>query len=282
MNKYLILSEIKNYLFILVGTLSISISLVLFFLQNNITTGGTPGVAILLHHLTNFSIGSMVIIINIPLLILGTKYLGKLFTIRTIITLLLISIFIDFFNSYLKLETLTNNILLSSIFGGVIIGLGVGFIIKGNSSAGGSTIIARILSSTLHLNPANVILVIDFIIIICSIYVFKDIEKALWSIISIYATSKTIDIVLTGTLSTKVIHIVSNKTAKLCSSISKKLGVEGTILKGTRLLNQEDKSIILIVIDKKKLSTLKEIIQDNDPDAFMIVIEASAMLGRGY
>lgn len=282
MKKQLALSELKNYLFILVGTLSISISVVLFFLQNNITTGGTPGAAILLHHLTDFSIGSMVIAINIPLLILGTKYLGKLFTIRTIITLILISVFIDFFNSYLKLEALTNNILLSSIFGGVIIGLGVGFIIKGNSSAGGSTVIARILSSTLHFKPAKVILVIDFIIIVCSIYVFNDIEKALWSIMSIYATSKTIDIVLTGTLSTKVIHIVSNETEKLSSVISKELGVEGTIIKGTKLLNQEDKTMIFIVIDIKKLSVLKDIIQENDPDAFMIVMEASEMLGRGH
>lgn len=282
MTKIFSKKELKNNLFILLGTLCISLAVVLFFLPNNITTGGTPGMAILLHHVSGFSIGAMVIAINIPLLIWGGKYLGRLFAIRTILAIILISFFIDFFSKFLELEALTNNILLSSIFGGIIIGFGVGLIIKGNASAGGSTIVARIVASNSHIKPAQVILFIDLIIILCSIYVFKDIEKALWSIMSIYMTSKAIDIVLTGPLSTKVIHIASNKAELLSEKISESLAEEGTIIKGSGLLKEQDKTLILIVLDVKKLAQLRNIINENDPEAFMIVMEASEMLGRGY
>ncbi|MFA9374799.1 MAG: YitT family protein [Poseidonibacter sp.] len=282
MTKIFSKKELKNNLFILLGTLCISLAVVLFFLPNNITTGGTPGMAILLHHVSGFSIGAMVIAINIPLLIWGGKYLGRLFAIRTILAIILISFFIDFFSKFLELEALTNNILLSSVFGGIIIGFGVGLIIKGNASAGGSTIVARIVASNSHIKPAQVILFIDLFIILCSIYVFKDIEKALWSIMSIYMTSKAIDIVLTGPLSTKVIHIASNKAELLSEKISESLAEEGTIIKGSGLLKEQDKTLILIVLDVKKLAQLRNIINENDPEAFMIVMEASEMLGRGY
>lgn len=281
MTKYFTLSELKNISFLALGSALISLAVVLFFIPNNFTTGGTPGMAILLHHLSGFSIGTMVIAINIPLLILGIKYLGKLFAIRTIITIALISFFIDLF-AVLSLPNLVNNIILASIFGGLIIGFGVGLIIKGNSSAGGSTVIARIVSSNSHIKPAQIILFIDIIIVACSIYVFKDFEKALWSIMSLYATSKAIDITLTGTISTKVIHIATNNAQELSAKISQVFKIEGTIIKGSGLHHLHDKTLIFLVLDIKKLAQLKEIINDKDPDAFMIVMEASDMLGRGH
>jgi uncharacterized membrane-anchored protein YitT (DUF2179 family) len=282
MSNIILKNELKNSIYLLLGTLCISLSVVLFFLSNNITTGGTPGMAILLHHLTGFSIGSMIIAINVPLLIWGGKYLGKTFAIKTIIAIVLISLFIDLFTNIFTFEPLTSNILLASIFGGLIIGLGVGLIIKANASAGGSTIIARIISANSHIKAAQVILYIDMLIVISSIYVFQDFEKALWSIMSIYTTAKAIDVVLTGTLSTKVIHIASNKAEILSEKISQTLGEKGTILKGSGLFQKEDKTLIFIVVDVKKLGILREIIRENDPEAFMIVMEASEMLGRGH
>ena len=238
--------------------------------------------AILVHSLSGFSMGSIIIGINIPLIIVGIKYLGKLFAIKTIITIALLSIFIDIFTATFKNELLIQNILVSAIFGGAVIGFGVGLIIKANSSAGGSTIIARIMASKFYMKPANVMLIIDAIIIVSSIYVFKDFEKAVLSIMSIYATTKAINVVLTGTLNTKVIKITSNKAELIGEEIRAKLGIEGTLLTGTSILNNQDKKIILIVLDIKKLGILKEIISENDKDAFMIVSEASEMLGRGH
>lgn len=282
MSKIFTTNELKNNFFIVFGTILIALSVVLFFVPNNFTTGGTPGMALLISKLTGFSIGSMVIAINIPLLIWGYKYLGKKFAIKTIFTIVLSSILIDFFALTLKGFVLTNNILLASVFGGLIIGFGVGLIIKGNASAGGSTIIARIVAANSHIKPAQVILFIDVIIVLCSIYVFRDLEKALWSIMSIYVTAKAIDVVLTGTLSTKVIHIATNKAEELGEAIASNLNEQGTIINGSGLYKHEDKTLIFIVVDVKKLALLREIISQTDEDAFMIVMEASEMLGRGH
>lgn len=274
--------ELLNTFYLILGTLFISLSVVLFFTPHNFTTGGTPGAAILLHKLTGFSIGTMVIAINIPLLIWGMKYFGKMFAIRTIITVALISIFIDFFSYSLNFDLLISNILVAAIFGGAVIGFGVGFIIKGHSSAGGSTIVAKIIASNSHIKPAQVILVIDVLIVVSSIYVFKDFEKAVLSTMSIYVTAKAIDIVLTGTLTTKVIHITTSKPQELGEQITQKLKHEGTLIQGDALNKKDDKTLIFMVIDVKRLGQLRQIIEETDKDAFMIVMEASEMLGRGH
>ncbi|NVJ53993.1 MAG: YitT family protein [Campylobacteraceae bacterium] len=274
--------ELLNIIYIVIGTLLCSLSVVLFFTPHNFTTGGTPGAAILLHKLTGFSIGTMVITINIPLLIWGMKYFGKIFAIRTVITVALISIFIDYFSYSLNFDLLISNILVAAIFGGAVIGFGIGFIIKGYSSAGGSTIVAKIIASNSHIKPAQVILVIDSLIVISSIYVFKDFEKAVLSIISIYATVKAIDVVLTGALTTKVIHITTSKPVELGKQITQKLKHEGTLIQGDALNKKDNKTLIFMVIDVRRLGTLRQIIEQTDKDAFMIVMEASEMLGRGH
>lgn len=274
-------SEIKNYIFITVGSLLISLGVVFFFASNNITTGGSPGFALLLHHITGFSIGSMMLAFNIPLLLLGIKYLGKQFALRTIVTIFLTSFFVDFFIKGLHVESITNNIFLASVFGGVFIGIGVGFVLQGKSSAGGSTIIAKIVCANSELKPGQVILFLDFLIIISSIYVFVDIEKALWSILSIYITSRCIDTFLSGSPSKKVVHLVTNKSDMLSKKIISTLGDNGTIIKGTGLHLTQEKTMIFIIVELTKLRVLRELIQENDPDAFMVVMDASELLGRG-
>ena len=199
--------EIKNFILYGTGSFLVALGVVLFFIKNNFTTGGSPGAAILLHHLTGFSIGSMILAFNIPLLFMGIKYLGKIFAIRTVVSIFLTSFFVDFLVKVLHVEGVTTNIFLASIFGGVVIGIGVGFILQGHASAGGSTIIARIISVNSHIKPSQVILFVDTAIVVSSIYVFKDIDKALWSIFSIYVTSKCIDYVLSGRVAKKVVHI---------------------------------------------------------------------------
>ena len=275
-------SEIKNYIYITIGAALISLGVVLFFVSNNFTTGGTPGMALLLHHLSGFTIGSMVIAINIPLLIIGIKYLGRMFAVRTVVAIVLMSLFIDLFLEVLHVEGLTDNILLAALFGGAVIGLGVGLILQGNASAGGSTIIARIICANSEIKPGQVILFVDFFIIMSSIYVFGDVDKALWSVISIYVTSRCIDMFLSGSPTKKVVHLVSDKPEMLSQKIIETLGDSGTIIKGTGLHVEQDKNIIFIIVELGKLRVLREIIKENDPDAFMVVMDASELLGRGH
>lgn len=274
-------TELRNYLFIILGSLILALGVVLFFSPNELITGGTAGLALLLHYVSSFSIGTLMLGVNIPLLIIGYKYLGKMFAIRTIITIILISLFIDFFAEYLELEAFVLDAALASIFGGIFIGLGLALVIKGNSSAGGSTIIARIISSKSEIKPSSVILLIDSLIITSALFIFDDNTNVLWSIVSIFITTKIIDFILTGSLNKKVVYLVTKKVELFSKLIQEQLGPEGTILSGLALNEKENKKMILIVVEVSKLQVLREMIKQNDEDAFMIITEANEMLGRG-
>ena len=281
MNNFSTKNEIINYAFIISGSFVLALAVVGFFLPNQIITGGTAGLALLLHYITPLTIGSLIALINLPLLILGSKYLGKMFAIRTVITIILISLFVDFLSQIIKLEPFIIDTILSSIFGGIFIGLGLALVIKGNSSAGGSTIIAKIISSKTEIKPAQVILVIDTIIILSALFILEDRAKILWSIISIYITSKMIDYILTGSLNKKVVYLVTQKTEELKKLITDELGPEGTIIKGDGLFEGQEKKMILIVVEVTKLQRLRQMVRETDPEGFLIITEASEMLGRG-
>ena len=281
MNNFSTKNEIINYAFIISGSFVLALAVVGFFLPNQMVTGGTAGLALLLHYITPFTIGSLIALINLPLLVLGSRYLGKMFAIRTVITIVLISLFIDFLTQIIKLEPFILDTILSSIFGGIFIGLGLALVIKGNSSAGGSTIIAKIISSKTEIKPAQVILVIDTIIILSALFILDDRAKILWSVISICITSKMIDYILTGSLNKKVVYLVTQKTQELKKLITDELGPEGTIIKGDGLFEGQEKKMILIVVEVTKLQRLRQMVRETDPEGFLIITEASEMLGRG-
>jgi len=275
--------EVKNTTFIIAGSALIALGVVLFLAPNNIATGGTPGMAILLHQLfSSVSLGALMLCINIPLLLIGMRYLGKSFAVRTILAIALISFFVDLFKIGLKLAPVSDDFLLVTLFGGIVIGVGVALIFRGHSSAGGSTIIAEILSNQFNIKPSHTILGIDALIIASSAFVFKGIEPSLWSLTTIYVTSRCIDMILTGGPSEMIVHIVSDHTDILSAKIIEHLGPNGTLLTGTGLQKNQEKTMIFIVVESRKITILRDIIRNNDPDAFMVVMTASEMLGRGH
>ena len=273
--------EIKNYLFILFGSLFLALGVVWFFVPNQLITGGTAGLSLLLHYVTPFTIGTLMIAVNVPLLIIGIKYLGKMFAVRTVVTIVLISAIIDFFLEVLHVKPFVIDNALSAIFGGIFIGIGLALVIKGNSSAGGSTIIARIVASKSEIKPGQVILIINTIIVLSALFIFEENIKVLWSVISIYITTKVIDMMLTGNLNKKVVYLVTSKTEELKVKIREELGEHGTIISGDGLYG-EQKKMILIVVEVTKLQFLRELVQAHDQDGFLIITEANEMLGRGY
>jgi len=280
MNKFFSIKELIKYGYIIVGSLFLALAVVGFFAPNNLVTGGTAGLSLLIHYLSSLSIGTIMVLINLPLLLIGIKFLGKMFAVRTVITIFLISFFIDFLIKVIALQSFTSNDTLSIVYGGIFIGIGLALIIKGESTAGGSTIIAKIVSSKTEIKPGKVILLIDFVIIFSSLFIIDDTDKVLLSILSIYITGKVIDVILTGTLNKKVVHLVTSKTTILKKIIREELGPEGTILKGTGLYDKEDKEMILLVVKVEKLQRLREIVKENDPEGFIVITEASEMLGR--
>lgn len=275
-------TEVKNQCLILVGSIALAAGVALFLAPNRIATGGTPGMAILLNYLIDLPIGLLMLMINLPLLALGYRILGRSFAIRSVISITLTSLFVDLFSVWLKLPALSNETLLASLYGGVAIGVGVGLILKGEASAGGTTVIARLVASRSRYRPGQIILFFDLLIIITSGLVFAEIERALWSLISIYVTARCIDMILTGAVSEKIVHITSDQAAILSEQIETKLGRQGTLICGNSLDRQQNKTLIFLSIEASRLAQLRDLIKKHDPQAFMIVFDATELLGRGH
>lgn len=272
--------EIINYIFILLGSFAMAFGVVAFLSPNHIATGGTAGLAIVLHNVFKLPIGVLMGLINVPLLLVGLKYLGKQFALKSIFCIASVVIFVDLFAQYFHLPVLSNNLMLATLYGGVIIGVGLGLIFKGGASAGGGTILAKIISSNSSIKTSTVVLMLDAIVVVSAGFVFQSIELGLWSLISIYVASKLIDAILVGAQGQKIVHISSTKNlTELSNLISEQIGVSGTIVKGNDLGEKEYKDIIFIMIDKTRLNTLKQLVSAYDKDVKMIVMEATEILG---
>jgi uncharacterized membrane-anchored protein YitT (DUF2179 family) len=274
-------TEILNYGFIVLGSLVMSIGIVGFLSPNHIATGGTAGLAIVLNNVFHLSIGLLMALINVPLLLVSLKYLGRKFAINTIICIASIVFFVDLLAKVIQLQSLSNNLMLATLYGGVTVGAGLGLIFKGGASAGGGTILAKIIAANTSIKTSTVILVLDALVVASAGIVFNSMELALWSLISIYVGSKIIDLILVGATSQKIVHISSSKSLKeLSLIITENLGISGTIIKGNDLGDTEYKDIIFLMIDKNKLTPLKQLVLEYDKNVKMIVMEATEVLGK--
>lgn len=188
--------ELGNGLLLLIGSLALGLGVSAFLQPNQIASGGTPGMAILISHLSGLTTGTIMLLLNVPLLVLGYCYLGQGFVWRTVVAVVAVSGWVDLFNEILQIGALTGNPLLAALYGGVAIGVGVGLILKGNASAGGPTIIARIVALRTSIRPGQLILAMDALIVCASALVFGAIEPALLSLLSVFVTGRSIDLVL--------------------------------------------------------------------------------------
>ena len=254
-----------------------------FLSPNSIAMGGTGGLAIIFNSLFNVSIGILFALINIPLLLVSIKYLGKYFALKSTIAILLTSLFIDVLSEFVGLDPLSKEPLLATLYGGIAVGTGIGFIFKGGGSAGGGTIIARIVTAKSSLKTGTVILILDTVVVITCGIVFNSVEVALWSMISIFTATKMIDIILTGRPNERIVHISScNSLEVLGLLIKEKIGVNGTLVKGDNLSLTEKKDMIFVTVPINRLNTLKQLIYAEDRTAKMIVMDASEMLGTKF
>ena len=201
---------------------------------------------------------------------------------KTLISIALISLFTDILKEVLKISPTTHETILASIFGGLLIGLGVGLVMLGRSSTGGTTILAEVIASKTEYKTSQIILVIHAEIMFASVFVYGDVEKALFSVIGVYVTSRVVDLLLSGKPAQKAVSIVANNVAILSKQILSQLGEHGTILQGVNLNQKDSRTLILVIVDISQLQLLREIIKEYDPEAFLVIQEASELYGRDY
>jgi len=271
-----------QYVYVLLGTMSMAFGVVCFLSPNNMVTGGGIGIALILHYIiTSLTLGTLIIFVSVPFIILGFIYFGKQYTFKTLLAMLATSFFTDFFREFLHLRALTDDVLLAAVFGGIFIGLGVGLVIKGRSSTGSTSVVGEIVAMKSKFKASEVLLSIDVTIMFAYIFVYGDLKKALYSMIGVYVTAKVIDVILTGRPSKKVVKIVSNNVEVLTEQIRERIEEHGTIFTGIGLHHQKQtKTMILVTVETSKIQLLKDIIREYDPEAFLIISEASEFLGR--
>ena len=275
-------TELKQYIFIILGSFAMAFGTVCFLSPNEIITGGGVGISLLLHALfPQITLGIIIAVVSIPFLILSYIYFGKYYLFKTFIVVLLLSTFTDILKEVLKIEAITHDILLAAVFGGIFIGLGVGLVIKGRASTGSTSVVGEIVAKKTKYKAAEVLLAIDAVIMFASVFVYNDIDKSLYSMLSVYVGIRVLDIILTVRPSKKIVNIVSNNVEVLKEQIRERIEEHGTILTGIGLHQGQNKTIIYVTVDAGKIDLLKNLITKYDPDAFMIITEASEFLGRG-
>ncbi len=272
--------EVKKYLFVILGSSSLALGVVLFLIPNKIVPGGTPGISILLNYFTGYPAGFLMFCVNAPLVLMSIKYIDRGFAIRTLFSIVVSSLVVDILREVLEVHAWTDDAMLGGIFGGIFIGTGLGLLILGNASAGGPSIIARLIADKYKLNQKNVIISLDILIVIIAGIVFQSTESALWSLVSVYATAKSMDTFISGGPTKKIVHISSDKTDKISEAILEKLGRESTILESIGVSYMNNKKVVMAIVESTKIRQIKQIVKEYDEEAVLIVIEGSDLLSK--
>lgn len=281
-----------SYGLIVIGSIILAAGFVFFISPYKIVPGGVYGIAIVVHYLTagmfawapsGFPIGLMGLILNIPLTIIGIRILGPRFGVKTVVGFVLTSVFMDAITYlYGEAPLVKGDALLSSIFGGVLVGLGLGLIFKSKATSGGSDIIAMILAKYTKFPLGQLMIYVDSAIVLIGLLVFADWKIPLYSWIVIYITGKTIDVVLQGLSVDKTLFIVSDKFPEIRDRIINDLQRGGTYIPGKGMYNGAEKTIIFTVVNRREMALLQEYIHEIDPRAFLTVLEANEILGEGF
>lgn len=273
---YMILLE---YIIITIGILVMAIGLDYFLSPNTIAPGGVTGFAVVIEELVNIPIYITNLLINVPLFILGAKSLGKITALKTLYATILLSLFLKI----LPPLVLTHDILLSSIFGGVLTGLGLGLVFKFGGTTGGTDLAGAVISDKFpNVSLAAAMMAIDMIVVIFAGIVEKNIEVSLYSIIALFISIKVIDLMLEGVGYLKAFFIITNMPDEIGEELMLRLDRGVTSLEGKGMYTKEKKEVLLCVVNRAQFSRVKQIVQEIDPSAFIMVTEMYEVLGEGF
>lgn len=281
-----------SYSFIITGSIILAAGFVFFITPYKIVPGGVYGIAIVAHYLTQglFSfapeglpVGLTGLVLNIPLTIIGIRILGPKFGAKTIVGFVLTSVFMDLMTNFWGDKPLVeNDPLLSTIFGGVLVGFGLGLIFRSKATSGGSDIIAMIIAKYTRLPLGMLMIYVDSVIVLVGLVAFGSWAIPLYSWIVIFITGKVIDVVLQGISYDKTLFIISDKYEEIRDRIIIDLERGGTYLPGNGMYNGSPKTIIFTVVNRREMAILEEYIHEIDPKAFVTVLEANEILGEGF
>jgi len=277
--------NISNYIYIIIGTTILAAGVNMFFAKLKLVTGGLSGLAIIIQYITEKHYGRGIplwltnIAVNIPLLALAIKLKGREFVGKSVFAAAYLS-FALFYTSFIPAPEV--DLLLASIFGGVFVGIGLGFVLRASASTGGTDLAANIIKVYLVNVPiAKIILVIDSTIIIIGAFVFG-VERAMYALISIYIVAKVIDSILEGINFSKAVFIISDHSKEIAERLMSDLKRGVTGINGTGMYTKGEKQVLFVVIGKNQLVPLQKMVKEIDKRAFITIADVREVLGERF
>ncbi|WP_026487451.1 YitT family protein [Caldanaerobius polysaccharolyticus] len=271
--------KIFDFIGISLGTLLTALALNLFLQPNQIAPGGVSGLAIEINYLTGLPTGTLTIIINVPLFLIAIKVLGARFGVKTFYATILLGVLIDLTSG---IRPLTNDSILAAVYGGLIMGLGLGLVIKYHATTGGTDLAAMVLHKYIKtLTVGRLLLIIDFVIIAIAGIIFNP-EKAMYALAAEFLAIKLIDIIQEGITTNRVALIISKRHKEIISKIMKELDRGATLLEGTGAFSGHHRDVVMCVVDKSQVAKLRDIVRELDDRAFVVILDAYDVIGEGF
>ncbi|MGD6817124.1 YitT family protein [Metabacillus sp. 84] len=273
-----ITAKILEYVYILAGSAAVALAFNLFLLPNRVASGGVSGISTILNDAFGFEPAYVQWAFNIPLFVAGVVLLGRQFGFKTLIGTLFLP-FIVYLSK--DMEPVTRDPLLGALFGGIGVGLGLGLVFRGKASTGGTDLAAQIIHKYTGLTLGTCVAIIDGMIVLAATFAF-DIEGGLYALIGLYVTSKTIDIVQIGLGRSKMAMVITSHEEEIKQAILKKIDRGVTKVSAFGGYTDIEKPILMCVVDQTEFTKLKQLVRSIDPSAFVVVMDASEVLGEGF
>ncbi|STO13660.1 Uncharacterized BCR, YitT family COG1284 [[Flavobacterium] thermophilum] len=267
-----------EYVYVLVGAAVVAVAFNVFLLPNRIASGGVSGVSTIMHALFGIEPAYVQWALNIPLFIAGVVLLGRQFGVKTFVGTVFLPLVVYMTKG---MEPATTNPLLGAIFGGIGVGLGLGIVFRGRASTGGTDLAAQIIHKYTGLSLGMCVILIDGLIVLTAAFVF-DIERALYALIALYVTSKTIDLVQVGLGYSKIALIITNEEEKVRRAILHEIDRGVTRLPAYGGYTEHERPVLMCVVAQSEFTKLKQIVRTIDPTAFVVVANAAEVLGEGF
>jgi len=273
--------EAKAYLIITLGLLVNALGWVLFLIPADITGGGVSGIAAIIYFATGFPMGVSYLAINVILILIAMRLLGASFGVKTIYSVIVLSILFSFLQGILK-NPIVHDDFMATVIGGFMAGAGVGIVFTQGGSTGGTDIIAMIVNRYQNMSPGRVILLCDIVIISSSFLVFRSIEKVVFGFVVMAVTAYTIDIVISGARQSYQLFIFSKRYEQIAERIATEVHRGVTIVNGQGWYTKEDQKVLLVLVRKHEVNDVFKIIRQVDPKAFMSLAEVMGVYGEGF
>ena len=272
---------ICRYIVITFAACIYAVGISMFLDPNNLAPGGLTGAAVILTRIIPITLGTLIVIMNIPIMILGAWKFGARFTLSTLYTLVVSSAFMEIFER--MGYVVTHDKILAALVGGTLMGAGMGLCLRMETTTGGIDIIIKVLRQKYRqVKSGEMYLIIDGLILAAAALYFKDIEVSMYAGVAIVVSTYILDKVLYGSDEAKLVYIVSNKRKIIATRMMAELNMGVTLVEGKGAYNMENTEVIMCVMHKQNLTKVRNLVSEVDPEAFMIVSSATEVFGEGF